>query len=136
MNHVDAPPLEIDGPFAHLDGKERLDRSAARRHHPVLPRRLRARRICHIICGPSRRTLDLLPGWSAQFTASSTTLKPVRRAHSKSSTSKPKPSIVICGKSVFAAAAVNALNPHWLSWIPERPVRPTIQLKSRPAITR
>ena len=62
VNHVDAPPLEVFCPLAHLDGEEWLDQRAARRHHPVFPKRLRARRICHIMRGPSRRTLDLLPG--------------------------------------------------------------------------
>ena len=62
VNDVHSRTLEIFRPLAHLDGEEWLDHLAAPRHHPALPRRRRARRICHIMDGPSRSTLDLLPG--------------------------------------------------------------------------
>src|SRR5713226_4080645 len=82
--------------------------------------------------GPSRSTPTLDPGWSAQLIGTSTMRKPRRSASISSSTSKPKPSVVTCGKSASAAAARKSLKPHWVSTTEAIPRRRTKKLNTWP----
>src|SRR5439155_16716063 len=137
MHDIDARALERLRPLPHLHREERLDLSdPPREAHRRLPARSLAVTICQNIPGPCRSTPTLLPGWSAQFTGTSTTRYPAACAERSSSTSKPKPRVRSPPKRRSAAAALKTLNPHCESATDRRPSRATSQLKTRPAATR
>src|SRR5262249_23479706 len=77
VDDVGALPLQLLGALEDLDGEERLDGAGASSDHGETrgrpARRRRVARICRTMRGPSRSTVTLEPGWSAQLMATSVT---------------------------------------------------------------